>query len=246
VTGEPSGTYEHVVVTRDGPVTELRLHSGGGPLAWSNSAHRELGYVFEDVARDLDPKVVILTGTGDSFCARIDMDTFLGVGRTYEQVWWEGKRLLENLLRIDVPVIGAINGPATVHAELALLSDIVLAADTTVFADEPHFTKGVVPGDGVHLVWTHLLGPNRGRYFLLTGETIDVEEARRLGVVSEILPPDRLHARAWELATQLAAKPSQVLRYTRAALTMQLRQLLASGLSHGLALEGVGLFTAEL
>ena len=57
-----------------------------------------------------------------------------------------------------MPVIGAIKGPATVHAELAVLSDIVLAAEHTYFSDAPHFRFGTVPGDGVHVVWPMLLG----------------------------------------------------------------------------------------
>src|ERR1700729_1709504 len=105
-----------------------------------------------------------------------------------EKIYLEGKRLLDNLLNIDVPVIGAVNGPARIHAELAVLSDIVLAAETAVFQDAAHMPNGVVPGDGVHVVWPLLLGPNRGRYFLLTGQRLSADEAQAAGVVSEVLP----------------------------------------------------------
>jgi hypothetical protein len=65
-----------------------------------------------------------------------------------------------NLLEIQAPMI-AVNAPATVHAELALLCDIVLAVDHATFQDAPHFPSGLVPGDGVHVVWPMLLGLNR-------------------------------------------------------------------------------------
>jgi enoyl-CoA hydratase/carnithine racemase len=127
---------------------------------------------------------------------------------------------------------------------MAVMSDIVLASDTAVFADAPHFAYSTVPGDGVHVVWENLLGTNRGRYLLLTAQTIDALEAQRLGIVSEIHPADVVLGRAHELAQNLASRPLSVLRYTRTALTMRLRRMLLDGLSHGLALEGCGTMRA--
>ena len=98
-------------------------------------------------------------------------------------MYWEGKRLLMNLLDIPMPMISAVNGPALIHAEIPVLCDIVLASETAAFQDAPHFPNGIVPGDGVHLVWPLLLGANRGRYFLLTGQKLSAQEALTLGVV---------------------------------------------------------------
>src|SRR5690606_10381949 len=134
---------------------------------------------------------------------------------------------------------------ATEHAELALLSDIVLASETAVFADHQHAVAGVVPGDGVHIVWPWLLGMNRARHFLLTGRTIDAREALELGLVAEVLPPDRLLGRAWELARQRAGNTTLMLRYTRACLTMLIRRELQFGLGHGLALESLAAVDAR-
>ena len=58
----------------------------------------------------------------------------------------EGRRVLANLIDIPVPVIAAVNGPATVHSEYILLSDVVLATPETVFQDKPHASFGIVPG----------------------------------------------------------------------------------------------------
>jgi len=62
----------------------------------------------------------------------------------------------------------------------------VLAADTALFQDAPHFMSGIVPGDGAHVVWPHLLGPNRGRYFLITGQELNARTAFEYGVVNEV------------------------------------------------------------
>jgi enoyl-CoA hydratase/carnithine racemase len=86
-----------------------------------------------------------------------------------------------------------------------------------VFQDLPHFPSGLVPGDGVHVVFPLLLGANRGRYFLLMGEKIDAKEAKHLGLVGEVLPPDKLLARVWEVAHHLLQRPPLYVRIPRNA-----------------------------
>ena len=239
---EYADRYRHARLTRDAAgVLEVHLHSDGGPLVWGAEPHTELGYLFGDIAADPDNRVVIITGSGDRFLADLDSSW---VGEMTPEKWNiiynHGRRLLQRLLDIEVPVIGAINGPATVHAEIAVLSDIVLCADHTYFSDAPHFRFGTVPGDGVHIIWPMLLGPNRGRYFLLTGQRIRAAEALALGVVSEVLPLDDLLPRARAIAAELARQPTTTLRYTRDAVTHPIKRALLDNLSYGLALEGLG------
>jgi enoyl-CoA hydratase/carnithine racemase len=145
-----------------------------------------------------------------------------------------------NLLDIEVPMISAVNGPALRHSELPLLCDIVIAAEEASFQDSGHFINGLVPGDGMHAVYPLLLGLNRGRYFLLTGQTIGAREALGLGLVSEVLPQRDLLPRAWALAEQLAQQSDLVLRYTRVAMTQWVKRLMHDVLGYGLALEGLG------
>jgi enoyl-CoA hydratase/carnithine racemase len=174
-----SDRYEHVRMTRKDGVLEVVLHTGGNSLVWGAGPHGELPWAFGDIGSDRENRIVIITGAGQDFCA--DRDDSLARARRSAEDWdviyWEGKQLLQNLLGIEVPVIAAVNGPARYHAEIAALSDIVIAADTALFQDKPHFMSGVVPGDGVQFIWPMLLGPNRGRYFLLTGQEISANEA---------------------------------------------------------------------
>ncbi len=230
--------WQRVTVAREAGVTTLRAHTDGGPLVWDATAHRELSEAFEWVRLDQDTKVVVVTGTGDSWCTSIDVPSFQGT--RWDHLWCEGRRLIDGLLAIDVPVIGVVNGPATVHAEIPVLGDIVVAATDAEFADKAHITRGVAPGDGAHAVWARLLGPSRSKYFLLTAATIGAAEALELGFVHETVRRDRLAARAAELGAQLASQTLPVLRYSKAVVAMAFRRGFAEELSHGLGLEGSG------
>ncbi len=233
--------YENIELYRtDEGVLVMRFHTDGGPLVWSALAHEELGYCFTDVGADRENKVVVMTGTGANWCADINAGSFkLSTAGDWDLTFYDGRRLLNNLLDIEVPVISAVNGPARIHPEIPVMSDIVIASDTALFQDAPHFMSGIVPGDGAHVVWPHLLGPNRGRYFLIMGQEIGAAQALDWGVVSEVVPPDQLKARTMEIARMIAAKPTLTRRYTRVALTQRYKRLMHEGLSLGLGLEAL-------
>ena len=92
----------------------------------------------------------------------------------------------------------------------------------------------------MHIIYPLLMGLNRARYFLLTGQTLSAQQALEYGLVNEVLPKERLLPRAWELAEQLAQQPPLVLRYSRVLLTQHLKSRLHDLLGYGLALEGMG------
>ena len=233
--------YECARLSRnDAGVLEIALHTRGGSLVLDETTHRELPALFTEIALDPETRVVLLTGTGDDFCCELaDGDWDFTTPEGWDRTYWEGRRLMQTFLDIPVPIVSAINGPVRVHAELPVLCDIVLAADTVEIQDAAHFGSfGVVPGDGSHLVWPILLGLNRGKYFLMTEQSLSAAEALDLGVVNEVLPADRLLPRARDIANMLAERSTITLRYTRVAVNLLLRNLMQDGMSHGLALEG--------
>ncbi|MGN6093663.1 MAG: enoyl-CoA hydratase/isomerase family protein [Luteibacter jiangsuensis] len=221
-------------------VLEIALHTDGGKLIFNGHTHEQFVDLFHDVGSDPDNRVVILTGTGDAFMDEISPEGFdFFTPRGYDKIYREGKKVLMNLLDIEVPLIAALNGPVLLHSEYALLADIVLATPETVFQDKPHFDFGIVPGDGVNLLWPEVIGSVRGRYFILTRQKLDAATAQAWGAVNEVVQADRLLARAHDIAAELAKLPPLTGRYTRIALTQKLRRIIDEGAGYGLALEGI-------
>ncbi|MBB3982238.1 enoyl-CoA hydratase/carnithine racemase [Sphingobium fontiphilum] len=238
--------YRNIRFERHDGILQMQIHTDGAEAVWEadpGCLHEQLGDAFYRVGHDRGNRIVILTGTGTEFLAKV---AFTGAAMMNTGTWYrifkEGRDLLNNLLEIDIPIIAAVNGPAFVHAELATLSDIVIAANTASFADKAHAPGGVVPGDGVHVWWQMLLGPNRARHFLLTGNEIAAEEALTLGFVAEVVPQDQVLARAWEVARDLAQKPDLMLRYSRVSMVQRIKRHMLDDLGYGLMLEGMGIF----
>src|ERR1700719_4456422 len=221
-------------------VLEVALHTNGGTLAFNGHTHEQFVDLVHAIGSDRDNRVVILTGSGDAFMEEITLDGFdFFTPQGYDKIYREGKKVLMNILDIEVPLIAAVNGPVRLHSEYILLADIVLATPSTVFQDKPHLELGVASGDGVNLLWAEVIGSIRGRYFILTRQELDAETAKEWGAINEVVPTDKLLARAREIAEELAKLPPLTSSYTRIALTQKLRRIIDEGVGYGLALEGI-------
>ena len=131
------------------------------------------------------------------------MDGQKGLVKLDEKAWY-GRMLIENVLAVDVPMISAVNGPCNIHSEVPLLGDIVLASEDAYFQDLAHFPRGMVPGDGQHVIWPCDRRTQPGAVPAPDREEALARRRRsRWGAVNEVLPKDRLLDRAWELAREL-------------------------------------------
>lgn len=234
--------YRNARMERSDGVLELTFHTEGGPVQLSDRLHADLPDLFYDIGQDPENRVILMTGAGGVWCDTVDPSSFI-LDPTpppveMDRIYTEGRMIFSNILEIRVPVITAFPGAAPIHADIGLISDIVLASDTAWFQNQHFGNWNMVPGDGNHIIYPWLLGGNRGRHFLLTSKIWTAHEAHEWGVVAEVLAPDQLMPRARELARQIAAKPILTLRYTRELLTAELRQLFQQQLPFGLALEG--------
>jgi enoyl-CoA hydratase/carnithine racemase len=234
--------YENLAMTRDGNgVLTVRFHTGGGPVVFTGRTHEEFPLALEDIALDDGNRAMVLTGTGDVFMDRIDGESLGEIFKPghWEKIRTEGLKVLQRLVELPMPVVGVANGPATVHSEYLLLSDIHIASDRAVYGDLPHPAFGITAGDGLQVVWEEVAGIARTRWLLWTGETIDAATARDWGVVNEVVPHERALARGLELATRLAAKPDLYRRLQKQTLNQRLRRRIVEGVPYGMALEGL-------
>jgi len=235
--------FEHLKITRtENGILEVRFITNDGPIVFTGKDHHDFVEAFSQIAQDRDNKVMILTGSGDDFLAQIDGPSLGDITDPgeWDRTWWEGQQVLQNLTSISVPVIAAINGPATVHSEYALIADIIIAVEDSYFQDYPHLTFGIVPGDGVQTVWASAIGAYRTKYFHYTQQKISAREAQAFGVVAEVLPnKEALMKRAYEVATNLLNIPELTRRHMRMMFVAPLRKALLEQVGYGLAVEGI-------
>jgi enoyl-CoA hydratase len=202
---------------------------------------REIRQLFASLTGQRGIGAVVLTGSGDAFCAGGDVSMM----RSFMEADWRDRaRNLENglltlrdILSVQQPVIAAVNGPATgLGATLALACDIVVMADSATLADT-HVKIGIVAGDGGTLLWPVLMGTVRAKRFLLTGDKVTAAEAERMGLVNEVVPRGDVVRRALEFAEQLATGPRFAIEWTKHAINMRIIRDLYEQLPLSLALE---------
>lgn len=237
---------EFFTMRREDGIIEVRMHTQGGPAKWGLEIHRALIPALADVGHDPENECVIFSGTGDTFLSSMDPVGWERRGftekytfdRGYDYWYYDQVHEPFALLNLEIPVIGAINGPFFIHQELALVNDIVICSESTTMTDGHYTGMGIVPGDGVQTLYRELLGHNRGKYLLLTGKSIDAQEMLRLGLVGEVVPDDQLLDRAWEIAREVfMARARSHRRMTRALFVQPWRELFTKELPGGMAQE---------
>jgi enoyl-CoA hydratase/carnithine racemase len=235
------GKYKDLAFDRtDDGILTLRFQTAGGPIVFTGQTHEDLPKALEEIAADVGNKAMIITGTGDVFMDNIDGASLGEIFKpaTWERIRTEGLAVLQRLLSLPFPVVGVANGPATVHSEYLLLTDIHIASERATYGDFPHPAFGITAGDGLQVVWEEAVGTARTKWLLWTGETIDAATAERWGVVNEVLPHDQAYARGLEIARKLAAKPRLYRSLQKQTLNQRLLRRVVEGVPFGMALQG--------
>lgn len=189
----------------------------------SPAAVEALSAAIEMADRDVDCRVVILTGAGSAFSTGGDIATMrLGGGlndpspSTTRRNYRNGIQRLPLLFEsIEVPVIAAINGPAIgAGCDLACMCDVRIASDKAKFAES--FVKmGLVPGDGGAWLLPRVVGWSKASEMAFTGELLDAAQALACGLVSKVVAPEELMGAAREIAAKIAMNPPHAVRITK-------------------------------
>jgi enoyl-CoA hydratase len=202
--------------------------------------HRELALLPTAFDDDLDARVLILTGAGRAFSAGGDRNHHISelASHMFSPIE-EARRIVDRVLECRKPIISAINGYAMgLGATVALLADIVFAGRSAVIADT-HAQMGVGAGDGGQVMWPFLIGVNRAKYYLMTGDHIDAEEAERIGLVNFVVDDDELLDRAKATARRLATGHLEAVIASKVPINMWLRAQAAQILPLSLNMEKI-------
>lgn len=172
---------------------------------------------------DRDVRCVILTGAGKAFSAGGNIKAmqstggaFAGPGVHLRESYRQGiHRIVKSVWGIEVPVIAAINGPAIgLGNDVACLCDTRIAADSAVFGAT--FLKiGLIPGDGGAWLLPRIIGMARASELFFTGDVINAETAKSWGLISDVVPADKLMESARALADRICVQAPDVLRMTK-------------------------------
>jgi 2-(1,2-epoxy-1,2-dihydrophenyl)acetyl-CoA isomerase len=217
-----------VVVERDGAVLTITLDRQDANQALDWRTRDAMVAAFVEASADLSVRAVVLTATGTrSFCTGADLRVPMpelpkpegapkraqgDVSRGIANGW---QRAVTAVLDCEKPVIAAVNGTAAgAGMHLALACDVVVMADTAKLV--PVFVRrGIAPDAAGAYLLTRLVGPAVAKRLYLFGDDVPAAEALQLGLVSELVAPDALQARARELADRLASGPTRTLSLTK-------------------------------
>ena len=198
--------YEDLLLEKSDGIATVTLNAPEKRNALTFGIRKSLSQVSVDLAADDDVRVVIVTGAGQGFCAGGDLSGGGGVEPTLQQrIEFLGpSHGTHAFFMLDKPVISAINGAAVgAGLSLALSTDIRIAADTARFG-AVFVLRGLTPDCGITYWLPGVVGAAKAMEMMFTGEIIDAAEAKRLGIVSQVVPLEELMDTARELATRIA------------------------------------------
>ena len=241
--------YEFLKVDYDDGVATITLNRPERRNAAHDPMHQELETIFSDVGADDDVRAIVLTGAGETFCAGGDASSMDSgeFNPTGPRIPFNGvRRLVNSLLDVEQPVIGAINGDAAgLGATLALMCDVTYVAESARIGDT-HVKMGLVAGDGGAVIWPALIGMARAKQYLLTGDWISGTEAERIGLVNFALPAEEVLAAANAFARRMAEGAPMAIRWTKYSMNKLLREQINLALDTGMFLEAATMGTKDL
>ncbi len=234
---DPSRFETILIEKRSNGVALATLNRPERLNAVNGRMHTELANIAREADGDDEVKVLVLTGAGRAFCAGGDFgpdsDVMGGGRRTMK----EPLEIVNLMLDCSIPIVSAVKGYAMgLGATVALLADVVVAGRSTTFADT-HVKMGVGAGDGGQVIWPLLMGVNRAKYHLMTGEQITGQDALDAGLVNFLVGDDEVLDKALEVADKLAAGPTLAISASKMAVNQYIKMVSNLVLPYSFALE---------
>lgn len=217
--------YENILVSEVEGIVTITLNRAEKLNAFIGHMRRDLAEALEQAGSDRGVRVVIITGSGRAFCAGGDVGFMAHLlerndADEFARILGAGRRVILAIRSMTKPVIAAINGPASgAGCNLAFACDLRIASTAATFSQS--FLKvGLHPDWGGTFFLPRLVTPNKACELFFLGDTIDAEEAARLGIVNRVVAPDDLEAVTMQFAQRLRASPPLALAAAKQAVYM--------------------------
>ncbi|MNM96707.1 putative enoyl-CoA hydratase echA8 [compost metagenome] len=222
-------TYNSILVERHGPVGLIRLDRPEVHNALNGELMDELGSALRELEREAQIRALVITGNDKAFAAGADISElqFKGFADVYLEDFVTAS--WEEVTRCRKPVIAAVAGLALGGGcELAMMCDLIIAADNARFG-QPEVKVGTLPGAGGTQRLARAVGKAKAMDLCLTGRLMEVDEAERCGLVSRVVPLERLLDEAMAVAAQIAGYSAVAVKLNKEAVNRAFETSLAEG-----------------
>ena len=224
-------TYEHIIVETKGKVGMITLNRPKMLNALSFGVFREIATAVDDLEADDKIGCIVITGNEKAFAAGADIKEMQP--KRFIDMFNEDFKAIggDRVATCTKPTIAAVSGYALGGGcELAMMCDFIIASDTAKFG-QPEITLGTIPGIGGTQRLTRAIGKAKAMDLCLTGRMMDVNEAERSGLVSRIVPVDKLMDEAIAAAEKIASMSRPAAAMAKSAVNRALETPLAEGMN---------------
>lgn len=197
----------------------IKINNPGALNALNSEVLTEIGQAFDEASKDDNVNAIILTGEGKAFVAGADISEMSTLNAEQGKLFGEhGAGVFRKIEVMPKAVIAAVNGFALGGGcELAMACDIRIASEKAKFG-QPEVTLGITPGFSGTQRLSRLVGLGKAKELIFTGNIIGAKEAKEIGLVNEVIEPDKLMETALEMAKKIASNAQIAVRYSKEAI----------------------------
>jgi len=212
--------YQTLLYEKENGIGIVTINRPQAMNALNDTAYSELLQLFQDIQKDNEVRVVIITGSGEkAFVAGTDITNMANLSAAEARAFSSTLKLTyDTLWNLNKPVIAAVNGYALGGgSELAMCADIIIASENAKFG-QLEINVGIIPGSGGTQRLARLIGINRAKEMIYTGDMIDAKKAYEMGMLNKVVPQADLMKEAKAMAQKLLGKSSAILKLAKSAI----------------------------